>query len=1141
MNTPVRRPPSNFAFLKDGWPELTLEAAKAERNAAIDPRAACFYARRAIELTVQWLYDADRSLQRPYKRDLAAMLFEPTFQNAVDERVRVKMDLLRKQGNSAVHDRRAVAADSALAAVRELFHVLHWLARTYARDPAHRPPDGHRFDPAAVPRPPTAEQRQASREELQRRLGEQARRDAELERTRSENGALQQELERLRAEVADAKRLAAAAPDTHDYDEQQTRDHYIDLLLREAGWALADPRDVEFPVDGMPNGQGRGFVDYVLWGDDGLPLALVEAKRTRRNPQEGQQQARLYADALEQRFGRRPVIFYSNGYETWLWDDARHPPRRVEGFYTRGELEHLQQRGSSALPLADAAIDTTIVERHYQQRAIRRITESFEQDGRRKALVVMATGAGKTRTVIALTKLLMDAGWVKRALFLADRIALVNQAVGAFKTHLPSVPTVNLVTEKHAEGRVYVSTYPTMLGLLDDADADGHRRFGPGHFDLVVIDEAHRSVYRKYRSIFTYFDALLVGLTATPRDEVDRDTYGLFDLEPGVPTDAYGLDDAVREGFLVPARAIDVPLKFPRSGVRYDQLTAEEQEAWEEEDWGDGGAPDTVPPQAVNRWLFNADTVDKVLQVLMERGRKVAGGDRLGKTIVFATNEAHARFIAERFDVNWPAYKGAFARVITYRTEYAQSLIDAFSVTDADPQIAVSVDMLDTGIDVPDVVNLVFFKEVRSKTKFWQMLGRGTRLRPDLYGAGDDKQDFLVVDVCRNVEYFSQDLPPDAGPVAPSLRARVFELRVELALALDRDRDDDGTTSTAGLRRDTVALLREQIAGMDVDTVQVRPHRRLVERYAAADAWTGSLDPEQGRELVASLSELPTSVADDGEGARRLDLLILRLQLGRLRPEVDTDRARRTVQDIAEGLLRQLAIPAIRERQHLLEELAGDEWWVDVTLPMLERARRRVRGIVHLLEKGTRRIVYTDFADELGAITDVEVPGIGAPATDFERFREKARVYLRTHLDHVAVAKLHRNRPLTPVDLDELERVLQEAGGAPEQIAAAGNGHLGLGGFVRSLVGLDRAAATEALSTFVVGRTLTAAQHDFLDHVVAHLTVNGTMTAAALYGPPFTGVAPNGPEWLFADPEVDALLDTLRRVSDNTMPQPDAA
>jgi type I restriction enzyme R subunit len=649
--TGARNSNSNFAFLSFEWSQLAAEAVRSERNAAVDPRAACFYARRTLELALLWLYDAETSLRTPYKDDLSALLFEPTLRSLVGPGIHAKMDFIRRQGNAAVHRAKPVRPDDAQPVVRELFHVLYWLARRYTRNPANLPDPVLSFHPDLIPRRVSPGVLQQTRAELEALGEELAARDAEIAAGRERRAGLDAELATLRAEVAAAKAANEARPDEHDYREDETRDLFVDVLLREAGWPLDQPRDREFEVSGMPNGEGR--VDYVLWGDDGKALGLVEAKRTRREPAVGQHQAKLYADCLEGMFRQRPVIFYTNGFDTWLWDDLAYPPRSVQGFYTKDELELLVQRRSTRLPPAVVPINEGIVERYYQLRAIRRVGERFDVERERGALLVMATGAGKTRTVIGLADVLMRANWAKRVLFLADRVALVNQAVNAFKTHLPTATTVNLVTEKDTDGRVFVSTYPTMMGLIDNFSGQRHR-FGPGYFDLIVIDEAHRSVYRQYGAICSYFDAQLVGLTATPKDEVDRNTYRLFHLEDGVPTDAYGLDEAVEEGFLVPPRAVSVPLKFQREGIRYDELSDEDKDEWDLLEWGDGDIPDAVTADAVNKWLFNADTVDKVLETLMTRGQKVAGGDRLGKTIIFAKNHQHAKFIAQRFSLNAP-------------------------------------------------------------------------------------------------------------------------------------------------------------------------------------------------------------------------------------------------------------------------------------------------------------------------------------------------------------------------------------------------------------------------------------------------------------------------------------------------------
>jgi len=695
---------SQFAFLKEELAPVYEHARKAEVMALSDPRGACFYARLALETAVNWMYQVDGSLRSPYDTALSALIHEATFRQLVGGALVTKARLIKDFGNRAVHDSREVSENTAIVALRELFHFCYWLVRTYAK--GDKPAAGLQFSADALPQTQVVEAKTLERAKaLAAEHERQARALAEAEaariQTQQQRDALEAQIKQLQAEIAATKQANQAVPDAHDYNEAETRDAFIDLLLHEAGWPLDQPRDREFPVTGMPNKTGKGFVDNVLWGDDGRPLALVESKRSKRDPREGQQQVKLYGDRVEAMYGRRPVLFYTNGYEHWLWDDTASPPRQVQGFLKKDELELLHQRRASRKPLSLVPIDSAIAGRPYQVRAIRRVGEAFERDNLRKALLVMATGSGKTRTTIAAIDQLMRAGWVKRALFLADRVALVRQAINAFKTHLPSVAPVNLVTDKDTEGRVYVSTYPTMMGLIDEMK-NGVRRFGTGHFDLVVIDEAHRSVYRKYRAIFDYFDSYLLGLTATPRDEIDRDTYSLFELERGVPTDAYDLDEAVADGYLVPPKAVSVPLKFQREGIRYDDLSEEEKEQWDALEWTeDGDIPDRVEASALNKWLFNEDTVDKVLGHVMTHGLKVQDGDRIGKTIIFAKNHAHAVFIAERFDANYPHLKGQFARVIDFKTEYAQSLIDDFSDPAKPPHVAISVDMLDTGIDVP--------------------------------------------------------------------------------------------------------------------------------------------------------------------------------------------------------------------------------------------------------------------------------------------------------------------------------------------------------------------------------------------------------------------------------------------------------
>jgi type I restriction enzyme, R subunit len=1109
---------SNFAFLQGEWPEVFGDASKAEAAVRSDPRTSSFYSRRTLELIVRWVFKYDTALKLPYDDKLSALIHEPTFRATTGEDVFNKAKVINRIGNRAVHEAKPIDETAAFVAVRELFHVCYWLAHTYAR--GTRPDSSLTFDEAKIPlRRATTSKSAEQLQELERSLQEK---DEDLTEALSWVDQLDEELKKVRAEVAEAKKAAAANIDTHDYTESETRDLLIDLLLKEAGWALSAERDREYPVTGMPSKGGKkdgpGFVDYVLWGDDGKPLGLVEAKRTSKSPKIGRKQAELYADCLEGEFGRRPIIFYSNGYEHWIWDDVRYPPRKVQGFYRKDELELLIQRRETRKALGSVEISSTIVERHYQLRAIRRIGETFESESQRKALLVMATGAGKTRTVIALADLLMRANWAKRILFLADRIALVNQTVNAFKTHLPSTTTVNLINEKDVEGRVYVSTYPTMMGLINELEA-GERRFGVGHFDLVVIDEAHRSVFQKYRAIFEYFDALLVGLTATPRNEIDKNTYNLFDLEPGVPTDAYSLEEAVSDGYLVPPKAVSVPLKFQREGIKYDELSEEDKDQWE------------VDPAALNQWLFNEDTVDRVLEHLMTRGQRVEGGDRLGKSLIFAKSQAHAEFILERFDKNYQHLKGKAARAITYQVTYAQSLIDDFANPKKEPDLAVSVDMLDTGIDIPEIVNLVFFKLVRSKTKFWQMMGRGTRLRPDLFGPGVDKSFFYVFDYCQNLEFFSANPDSVEGHIAETLGAKLFKARLMLASSLGAGEVaelQDDPQSDMEVRAAVAAELHREVAAMNLENFVVRQYRQTVEVYSEPAAWS-EVTEEEVEELGHILAGLPSELEADPEEAKRFDLLMLKLQLCLLGRRSDFDRLRVQVIQIAGLLEEKASIPAVAKHLELIQEIQSDEWWIDVTVAMLEVVRRHLREVAGLIDRAHRVVLYSDFEDEMGEEIEIEFEGLGE-IHDFEKFRAKARAFLRAHESHVAVQRLRMNVPLTPTDLEELERMLRESGGDDEEIQEALEEAQSLGLFVRSLVGLDREAAKSAFAEFLANESHTANQIEFINMVIDHLTQHGVMDPSLLYSSPFTDLTPKGPDGLFESTEVDNLVSILEKI-----------
>ncbi|MDO6799205.1 DEAD/DEAH box helicase family protein [Shimia thalassica] len=1125
---------SQFQFLTGEFPDLLEHAQKAESAALSDPRGACFYARLTLETALKWLYRRDPALRHPYDRTLAALIAEPSLEALAGPKIVTKARYIKDQGNRAAHDiGKKISSQDAASTVRELFHVCYWIGRTYSK--GVKPDPALKFDAGKLEKTLTIT---ASTVQQIKELGDKhtaaqkALEDAEEARRASEEGreALEEELASLRAEVAAARAGNQAVPDPHDYDEAATRDAFIDLLLLEAGWPLDQERDREFPVLGMPNQSGEGFVDYVLWGDDGKPLAVVEAKRARKDSRIGQQQAKLYADCLERMFGQRPVIFTTNGYEHWFWDDQMYPPRQVSGFLKKDELVLLQQRRGTRKKLGKITVDEDIAGRFYQQRAIRRVGEAFEKDRQRKALLVMATGSGKTRTVIALIDQLMRANWVRRVLFLADRVALVKQAHGAFKTHLPSAPSANLLERHdpskndHAGARVMLSTYPTMMGLIDEVKG-GEKRFGPGHFDLIVIDEAHRSVYRKYRAIFDYFDSLLVGLTATPRDEIDRDTYSLFQLERGVPTDAYDLDDAVSDGYLVPPRSISVPLKFQRSGISYDELSEEEKDEWDNLEWDEeGNVPDHVDAGDLNKWLFNKDTVDKVLEHLMVNGIKVSGGDKLGKTILFAKNSKHAQFVVERFNANYAHYQGKFAQLIDYSVPYAQSLIDDFSEVGKTPNIAVSVDMMDTGIDVPEVVNLVFFKIVRSKTKFWQMVGRGTRLCPDLFGPGEDKQEFLIFDFCQNLEFFRENPKTIDAPLAKSIGERLFTTRVELIGAI-QEQDEPHEELISDLK----SRLSDEVRGMNTENFLVRAKRRSVEEFQKEESWK-HLSFDDRMTLCNDVAGLPSSYEDDPLPAKQFDLLLLIAQLVLLHGETGFASLQNRIVRFASSLEVLSNVPAVSREMELILEIQTDEFWVDVAVEMLEQVRKRLRLLADLIKPLERKVVITDFEDEIGTGDQIDLPDVGS-GFDKARFKMKVRRFIEKHSDHVALQRIRRAIPVTEQDLSELEGMLVELGVAEESHLEEIRTDNGLANFLRSLTGLKRSAAKAAFSEFSANHQLNGDQTEFIDLLIDFLCENGAVDPKLFYDSPFTDIDDMGIAGVFSVSQVKEIIGIVRAIN----------
>ncbi|NNV06695.1 DEAD/DEAH box helicase family protein [Geobacillus sp. C56-T2] len=1077
---------SNFQFLigKPHYESFANACLEAEKSLVVSPATCAILTRRALELAVKWVYSFDGALKVPYQDRLSSLIHDPGFLAIIDEALLPLLRYIVKLGNVAVHTNSMITREEAILSLHNLHQFVSWIDYCYSDDYT-----AAEFNESLLP---IGEEKRERPEELKDLYERLSSKDKRLEEMMKEN-------EQLRALLA-AKREENTKESHFQVDalsEWETRKKYIDLDLKLAGWEFKKDVVVEYPVVGMPNQEGVGYVDYVLFGDNGKPLAVIEAKRTTADPNKGKQQAKLYADCIENMHGQRPIIFYTNGFETYLWDDLAYPARKVSGFYNKEELSLLIDRRTMKKPLKHVQINDNIANRYYQKEAVLAVCDALENK-RRKALLVMATGSGKTRTAISIVDVLTRHNWVKNILFLADRKTLVTQAKNSFSHLLPNLTLCNLLDNKDnpEESRMVFSTYPTMMNAIDEAKRkDGKRLFTVGHFDLIIVDESHRSIYKKYRAIFDYFDAILLGLTATPKDEIDRNTYEVFDLENGVPTYAYELDQAVQDGYLVDYRTIETTLKFLEEGIRYDELSDEEKERYEETFDEDVG--DDIDSSALNEWLFNDDTIDTVLRDVMEKGIRVEGGDKLGKTIIFAKNHRHAERIVERFDQLFPEYKGGFARVIDYSVNYYQTLIDDFSDRNKWPQIAVSVDMLDTGVDIPEVVNLVFFKKVRSKSKFWQMIGRGTRLCKDLFGPGQDKTHFLIFDYCGNFAFFRENPKGIEGKAVESLTERLFTTKLEIIKELQHLQYQQ--EEYIAYRHQLIDELLAEINRLNEENFRVRQHIQYVHKFQNREAWNG-LTAMDVNEIKEHLAPLIVPLNDD-ELAKRFDLLMYTIELAKLQTNNATKPIRSVIRT-AEALSKLGSIPQVQEQKYIIEKVQTEEFWSEADLFELEAVREALRDLVKFLEKETQKIYYTNFKDQ---VLEVKENGPMFTVNDLKNYRKKVEHYLHEHRDQMAIYKLRNNKKLTIQDVKTLEHILWNELGTQEDYQRE-FGATPITKLVRQIVGLDPQAANEAFSEFLSSERLNIQQSRFVKLIVDYFVKNGVMDKRVLQEEPFKTV-----------------------------------
>lgn len=808
----------------------------------------------------------------------------------------------------------------------------------------------------------------------------------------------------------------------------------------------------------------------------------MRQKRTSKDPKIGQQQAKLYADCLEKRYSQRPVIFLTNGFDMYIWDD--YSDRKVYGFYKKSELQLMIDRRKSKKSLSSVTINDEISNRYYQKEAIRAVCEALENK-QRKTLLVCATGTGKTRIAISIVDVLSRHNWIKNILFLADRKALVKQAKKSFTKLLPNLALCNLLDSKDSpeDARMIFSTYPTMMNAIDDTKSkDGKRLFTPGHFDLIIIDESHRSIYKKYKSIFDYFDSYLMGLTATPKDEIDKNTYSVFDMENGVPTYAYEYNKAVEDGYLVDYTSIEFKTKIMEDGIKYDELSDEEKEEYENTFNDDESIGDEIGNNAVNEWLFNSDTIDLVLNKLMTEGLKIEGEEKIGKTIIFAKNTKHARAIVERFNKLYPKYGGNFVKAVDYSINYVDSIIDDFSDKNKLPQIAVSVDMLDTGIDIPEILNLVFFKKVRSKTKFWQMIGRGTRLCPDLLGVDMDKERFLIFDFCNNFEFFKFNPKGFEGNKAETLTEKLFNIKVSMVKELQDIKYIEG--KYAELRKELLEELITSVKALNEDSYIVRMNLSYVHKYKNENVWSniGAVAQNEIREYI---SPLITSYSDD-ELAKRFDVVMYNIQLAYLQNN-NASKGIRHVMVTAEKLSKLGTIPQIQQQKYTIEKAMTEDFWEDSDIFEVEEVRISLRELIKYLEKSSQKIYYTSFEDMI--VAEDRNDSV-YNANNLKNYKKKVEYYLNSHKDELAIFKLRNNKKITKQDVETLEEILlKQLGNCDDYKKEFGDTPVSQ--LVRKLVGLDREAANEAFSEFLNNKSFNTKQIHFVKLIVDYVVKNG--------------------------------------------------
>lgn len=1100
---------SNFRFLQKEYKELFEVCHDMERNYYTSPRILCSSGRLAVESIIKFVYKFNGWYIEKDK-NINDLMKTKNFRDEFEEVEVEKLHMVRRFGNSASHDITSkITYEDAKNIINIVFNLALWFSHCYGELN-----EEISFDEKLIPKLQLIE--------IPENYFKNEEKTIEI---------IDKEIEKITLPMP--KKENIKFKDT-SMNEAKTRKWFIDTMLKFAGWEVENPKQVklEYEVKGMPketNESGTGYVDYVLWGENGLPLAVIEAKRVDREANVAQHQGFLYANCLEEQFGQRPVIFYSNGYETYILDDYnKAPERRIFGFYRRDELMSMIQRRSLKEPLSSALkkIDDSIIGRAYQKAAVTKTIEAFYEN-RRKALLVMATGSGKTRTSIAIVKALMDSQNVKRVLFLADRITLVEQARENFAKLMPNTTTSNVLEkikdeERDLNARIIFSTYQTMMGLLGQKRFDTTEMFGVGHLDLLIVDESHRSLYNKYGLIFEYFDAFLLGLTATPKIEIDANTFRVFNLPNKQPTFSYDLDQAIKETYLVPPKGISIKLDLPSDGIVYSKLEDDKKKEYEDlfED-ETGYLPESINGSKINDEIKNKDTIRKMLEKLMTSGHRVENGDKLGKTIIFTNRDDNAKLIVDIFNEMYPHLGHKFCQRITNKVEKNKNLITRFKAKEKFPQIAVSVDMLDTGVDIPEVLNLVFYRKVLSKTKFWQMVGRGTRKCDDVFGVGQHKKDFLIFDYFSNIEFFQaqSDVEEVEEVTRESMVQRIFNKQITLLKNLQHYdfQKDEGYKEFYNKLIDKTS---ENLNDINEESVYYKKEKEYIIKARDREYLT-NLDEIRQQELKTHVSYIPFSkLLEDETSAKWFDSLILNLQLSKfeiINVNNDLNKCRK----LGETLKENSSVKKIMDNIDKVLIMADPERLNSQNVLELEKLRIIIRELLEIIPKKYKEPIYTDFTDSIIKAEEIDL-GFGK----YDVYsKPQLKKFLLNNEDKIVIKKLKNNIPIDVEDFNELENLLfkseislthfdlensdTEVSNLYKDIKLM-YGENPLTYFVRSLVGLEQEAVNKAFSSFLSTHTFNGTQIEFIELIKNNYVKDGVFTPKDLSSPKIKSVIPMG-------------------------------